>query len=167
MQPQSNNSPLLSHYTSVTEDLLQYITQRIVRECHPEKIILFGSYAYGEPTSRSDVDLLIIMNSRKSQFARHQAISRLFPQRLFALDILVKTPAEIAHRLKIQDPFFQKILIQGRILYERRNRQRVDSQSRRRLRKRATARAATQKKSWLIICVGLLNNALRNISKHF
>ncbi|MCX7840833.1 MAG: nucleotidyltransferase domain-containing protein [Anaerolineae bacterium] len=132
-------------YTPITEDLLQYITQRIVTACRPEKIILFGSYAYGVPQSDSDVDLLVVMNSRKSVFARHKQISNLFPQRLFALDILVKTPAEIAYRLKIQDPFFQKILTQGRVLYERGKRQRMDSQSRRRLRKRTTARAPAQK----------------------
>ncbi|MEW5718292.1 MAG: nucleotidyltransferase domain-containing protein [Chloroflexota bacterium] len=116
-------------------------------ECQPEKIILFGSYAYGKPKPHSDLDLLIVMNSRKSAFARHKQISNLFPQRLFALDILVKTPTEIAHRLEIQDPFFRKILTRGKVLYERGNGKRVGAQSRRRLRKRAAVSAPAQENS--------------------
>jgi predicted nucleotidyltransferase len=138
-----------SRYVPITKDFVGQITRRIVTKCHPEKIILFGSYAYGKPEPHSDLDLLIVMNSRKSAFARHKQISSLFPQRLFALDILVKTPSEIAHRLEIQDPFFQKILARGKVLYER------------------ACSHVSAKEFWLTICVGHLNNALKNISRRF
>jgi len=142
----SKMSDLLpSWYVPITEELVREITQRVVDECHPEKIILFGSYAYGMPTPHSDLDLLVVMNTDKSQFERHKQISRLFPHRLFSLDILVRTPAEVAHRLEIEDSFFHDILARGKVLYERRNSRRVGAQSRRRLRKRASAGAPTQK----------------------
>lgn len=48
---------------SITDELIQEIKNRIVSGVHPEKIILFGSYAYGTPTKDSDVDLLVIMPS--------------------------------------------------------------------------------------------------------
>ena len=47
----------------INEELIKEIKNRIVSEVHPEKIILFGSYAYGTPTKDSDVDLLVIMPS--------------------------------------------------------------------------------------------------------
>jgi predicted nucleotidyltransferase len=147
MRQKNKNNHLPDWYVPVTDGLLQDITQRIVNACHPQRIILFGSYAYGEPTPRSDVDLLVVMNTKKGTFARHKQISRLFPHRLFSMDILVKTPAEVAHRLKIQDPFFGEILARGKVIYERRNGPRVDTKSRRRLRKRAHPRASAQKDS--------------------
>ncbi|MDE3088743.1 MAG: nucleotidyltransferase domain-containing protein [Chloroflexota bacterium] len=112
---------------------------------HPDKIILFGSYAYGNPNPHSDLDLLVVTNTTKSIFDRHKQISRLFPHRLFSLDILVKTPAEVSHRIEIEDSFFLKILARGRVLYERGNGRRVGAQSRRRLRKRAPVGASAQK----------------------
>lgn len=136
---------LPSWYVPVTENLLREITERIVAECYPEKIILFGSYAYGKPEPHSDLDLLVVMNTTKRAFERHKQISRLFPHRLFSLDILVLTPAEVTHRVEIGDAFFCKILARGKVLYERRNGSRVGSQSRRGLRKRAPARAPAQK----------------------
>ncbi len=137
--------PAPSWYVPVTQNLLREITQRIVDECHPEKILLFGSDAYGKATPHSDVDLLIVMDTNKSMFERHKQISRLFPHRLFSLDILVRTPSEVAHRLEIGDSFFREILARGRVLYERGNGRRVGAQSRRRLRKRAHLGASAQK----------------------
>ncbi len=137
--------PAPSWHVPVTQNLLREITQRIVGECHPEKILLFGSYAYGKATPHSDIDLLIVMDTNKSVFERHKQISRLFPHRLFSLDILVRTPSEVAHRLEIGDSFFREILARGRVLYERGNGRRVGAQSRRRLRKRAHLGASAQK----------------------
>lgn len=140
-------SHLPTWYVPVTEELLQEITQRIIEACQPEKIILFGSYAYGKSTSQSDVDLLVIMDTDQSTFERHKQVSLLFPYRLFALDILVRTPDEVAHRLEIGDNFFREILTRGRVLYERGTGRRMDTQSRRGLRKRASPGASAQKAS--------------------
>ena len=85
----------------------------------PEKIILFGSYAYGAPNPHSDVDLLIIMKTRASLKERSWAVSRLLLPRPFPVDILVKTPKEVKEALKSGDFFLREILTRGKALYER------------------------------------------------
>ena len=134
--PKSEQLP--SWYTPVTKELLKEITRRIVKEFSPERVILFGSYAYGEPTIHSDVDLLVISKkmAEQSVFARSRAVSQLFPDRKFGMDILVRTPQEIKARLAIGDDFIRDILAQGRILYERRHGRRMGSRSRNGLQKR-------------------------------
>ena len=101
------------------ESQLDFITRRIVEAFNPQKIILFGSHAYGQPTPDSDVDILIIMDSQERQTERTDKVSRLLRPRPFQMDILVRTPDEIRHRLNIGDHFIQEIIYQGKILYER------------------------------------------------
>ena len=127
---ESEGKTLPAWYTSVTEDLLQEITRRIVEALHPEKIILFGSYACGEPAWDSDVDLLVVTNAlrHESVFERHRAVSALFPHRRFAMDVLVRTPMELQQQLEKGYGLFHDIVTQGRILYERGGRG-VDTQS--------------------------------------
>ncbi len=93
--------------------------EKIVREINPEKIILFGSYAGGEPTPDSDVDLLIIWDTDLPRRERVVAISLLLYPRLFPVDILVKTPREIEEELP-HNFFLREILSKGIVLYERR-----------------------------------------------
>lgn len=95
--------------------------QRIVSELRPEKIILFGSYAYGNPTPDSDVDLLVIMETKARDVDRYVAVSNLLYPRQFPVDILVKTPKEIEAEKKKRGNFFlREILNKGKVLYERR-----------------------------------------------
>lgn len=103
----------------VTEELLRQITQRIVKEFAPEKVILFGSHAWGEPHRDSDVDLLVMMETSKPTIRVAAAIARVARPRFLALDVLVKTPHEVAERARAKDFFIQKILREGRVLYER------------------------------------------------
>lgn len=93
--------------------------KKIVDELNPEKIILFGSYAYGNPNAHSDVDLLVIMKTRASLKDRSWAVSRLLLPRPFPVDILVKTPKEVREDLKSGDCFIKEILTRGKALYER------------------------------------------------
>jgi predicted nucleotidyltransferase len=93
--------------------------QRIVDELQPEKIILFGSYAYGRPNSHSDVDLLVVMKTDASLKERSWNVSRLLLPRPFPIDILVKTPKEIEIALKAGDFFVKEIVTRGKVLYER------------------------------------------------
>ena len=90
----------------VTRKLLREITERIVDAVNPEKIILFGSYGYGKPTLDSDIDLLVVMKSKQRPVERGRVISDLFPNRRFGMDILVRTPQELAKRLAMGDMFF-------------------------------------------------------------
>lgn len=93
--------------------------QKIVDELKPEKIILFGSYAYGKPTPHSDVDLLVILKTNASAKERSWNVSRLLLPRPFPVDILVKTPREVKDALKSGDFFLQEIITRGKVLYER------------------------------------------------
>ena len=93
--------------------------QKIVQELHPEKIVLFGSYAYGVPNPHSDVDLLVIMKTKASLKDRSWAVSRLLLPRPFPVDILVKTPGEIKKGLQTGDFFLKEILTRGKVLYDR------------------------------------------------
>ena len=102
-------------------DTLPEAVERIVRELQPEKVILFGSHAYGRPTPDSDVDLLVVMHTAASSTERYLAVSRLLRPRPFPVDILVRTPQEIDRSLKKGDFFIDEILSLGRVLYERSN----------------------------------------------
>ena len=100
---------------------------------HPDKIILFGSFAYGEPNADSDVDLLVIMPAR-SQGSQAYKI-RLALAAPFALDLLVRTPETMRWRLEEGDSFLQEIMSTGKILYEKTD-GRVGAKSRRGLPRR-------------------------------
>jgi len=106
-------------FTSVTEEVLAEIVHRIVTALHPEKIVLFGSYAYGRPLDDSDVDLLVILATHARPIDRYLAVSRLLRPRPLPLDILVKTPDEIRQGVEQGNTFIREIITQGRILYER------------------------------------------------
>src|SRR5215212_12160169 len=106
-------------FPPVAETLPRAI-ERIVSELKPEKIILFGSYAYGNPTPHSDVDLLVSMKTKAKEIDRYVAVSNLLYPRQFPVDILVKTPKEMeAEARKIGNFFMQEILKRGKVLYER------------------------------------------------
>ena len=106
-------------FAPVTEEVLEEIVRRIVTALHPEKIVLFGSYAYGRPLDDSDVDLLVILETPARPLDRYLAVSRLLRPRPFPLDILVKTPDEIRQGLQQGSAFVHEIITQGRVLYER------------------------------------------------
>lgn len=105
-------------FPPVAETLPEAV-EKLVKELAPEKIILFGSYAYGNPTPDSDVDLLIILDTNKTRKERVIAVSLLLYPRLFPVDILVKTPQEIEDELQQGNFFLQEVIKNGRILYER------------------------------------------------
>jgi len=100
-------------------EALPVVVQRLVAALQPEKNILFGSYAYGKPTSDSDVDLLVILETIASSTERYLTVSRLLYPRPFPVDILVRTPHEIEQALQKGDFFIKEIVSQGRVLYER------------------------------------------------
>lgn len=101
------------------KELIKKITHKIRTNFNPQKIILFGSYAWGKPTKDSDVDLFLIMESNLRRDDRAVLISDLFPRRMFPLDIIVYTPEEIELSLKRGNPFTKEILTKGKVLYER------------------------------------------------
>ena len=100
-----------------TGDIQRYC-DAIVRAFRPERIILFGSYAYGKPHQDSDVDVLVVMprakrHGRRPSLAIRRSIAAGFP-----VDILVKEPREMARRLREGDSFLREITEKGRVIYE-------------------------------------------------
>jgi predicted nucleotidyltransferase len=90
----------------------------VAREFRPRKIVLFGSYAYGKPTEDSDVDLLVIMRRTRDRGERMSVRIRHAIPRDFPLDLLVRTPSDVAKRLRWGDPFISELLEKGEVLYE-------------------------------------------------
>jgi len=103
----------------VTSDLLAEVTNRIVDRFHPEKVILFGSHVWGSPKKDSDVDLLVIMEAEERSAQRSARVSAECRPKFLPMDIIVRTPSEMKQRLSIGDPFLSRILLQGKVLYER------------------------------------------------
>ena len=101
----------------VTPGLLREIAQKVVRSFRPKKIILFGSYAYGKPNPDSDVDLLIVMETRDRPAERIRKVSDLFDPRPLPMDFIVLTPSEVRHRLNGFDPFLEEVFTKGQVLY--------------------------------------------------
>jgi len=94
------------------------IVKQIKEKYKPEKIILFGSFAYGEPKPSSDIDLLIIKKSKKKRVERIKEVLMKVKSEL-PLEPLVYTPKEIKERLDLGDFFFQDIFKKGKLLYEK------------------------------------------------
>ncbi len=110
---------MIIYPVAVTESLLQEITKRVVENFNPDKIILFGSYAAGTSHAESDIDLLVIMQSEGSSIQRAANVKKVCRPRFVPMDVLVKTPEEVARQLQQGNLFLQQILAEGRVLYER------------------------------------------------
>ena len=94
----------------ITRENIQATCDDIVREFAPLQVILFGSYAYGTPTEDSDVDLLVVMEISESETSRQASeIWQRIPYR-FSMDLLVRSPQEIAYRVSHNDWFLREIL---------------------------------------------------------
>ncbi len=93
--------------------------ENLVRAVNPEKIILFGSYASGNPTPDSDVDLLVIVRTDEPYRERYLRVAMALKPRLFPLDLIVKTPEEVEEALRTFSPFLREVLTKGVCLYER------------------------------------------------
>ncbi|MGE0884053.1 MAG: nucleotidyltransferase domain-containing protein [Blastocatellales bacterium] len=101
----------------ITKKQIKELCDQIVREFHPEKIILFGSHAYGEPTSDSDIDLLVVMPYEGEYRKQLVEIFTRLGTRL-PMDLLLRTPKEISERLELGDFFIKEITERGKVMYE-------------------------------------------------
>lgn len=97
---------------------IEKLAERIAREFHPERIILFGSYASGQPSPDSDVDLLVILPfSGKPFWKALEIMNRIDTP--FPLDLLARRPDDTSRRYAQGDPLIREALDHGRLLYER------------------------------------------------
>ena len=101
------------------EEILREVVQKIVAGYSPQKIILFGSLANGEPDENSDIDLLIVKDTTKRPIERWMELKRLLRDRNRKMSVspLVYTPKEIEERLAVKDYFIQEVLEKGEVLY--------------------------------------------------
>jgi predicted nucleotidyltransferase len=104
----------------VTKSSIRRYAHQIARQFHPNKIILFGSYAYGKPTEDSDVDILVIM-SFKGRNPEKATEIWMETRPKFPIDIMVRKPEEMKKRLAMGDFFLREITEKGEILYEASN----------------------------------------------
>jgi predicted nucleotidyltransferase len=103
----------------IANEQINDISMKIVRNIDPEKIILFGSYAYGNYNEDSDLDLIIVKESKLPRHKRGLEIRRLFYGLLVPMDLKVYTPDEYKSELNNQYSFLSSALKDSKILYER------------------------------------------------
>lgn len=96
---------------------IKKLCAQIAQEFNPEKIILFGSQAYGKPTAESDIDLLVVMNYEGSPFRQAGEILKRL-QVWMPVDLIVRSAADVEQRLRIGDQFMREILQRGKVMYE-------------------------------------------------
>ncbi len=103
------------------KQILSEIVKKLKNDYKPIKIILFGSYAYGNPTQNSDIDLLILKDTDKKRADRFVWVKRIIynPDLEISVSPLVYTPDELKERLRIGDDFVKEIIQKGVVLYER------------------------------------------------
>ena len=102
----------------VDEKRIADLSDRIVREFQPERIVLFGSYAYGQPRPDSDVDLLVVLPFEGRGFRKSlEILNRVSPD--FSVDLLARQPQDTARRYAEGDPLIREALDHGKVLYER------------------------------------------------
>lgn len=105
---------------SVTPSLVAEIRDRIIEYLDPDKIILFGSAAMNDVKEPHDIDIYVIKEGLQDVREVERHIDELFAGRLFALDVIVRTPEQVEASLKGGNSFLlQQILAKGRILYDK------------------------------------------------
>jgi predicted nucleotidyltransferase len=113
--------PNVNERKRIPVEAIQAIVDRIAEKFKPDKIILFGSYAYGDPKPWSDVDLLVVMDTPNGNLAQMLAVSRSLSPHPFGLDIIVHPASVVTGAVAHGDFFLKEIVTRGRVLYEKRH----------------------------------------------
>src|SRR5712691_12762689 len=116
--------------------LIRRFARQVVERFKPDKIILFGSHAYGTPHADSDVDILVVMPARDQLDQAVRISLTIDPP--FPLDIIVRTPHNMRWRLQEGDSFLREVVSRGKVLYEKPDRG-VGQEGRSRLPRRPQA----------------------------
>ena len=101
--------------------ILAEIVKKLKKDYKPLKIILFDSHAYGQPRDDSDLDLLILKNTKNRPVDRFVNVKRIIynPKWKIPVSPLIYTPKELSKRLRMGDDFITEITENGIVLYER------------------------------------------------
>ena len=90
----------------------------IAAACKPQRIILFGSHAYGKPTEDSDVDVLVVLPKKRRVMRDADVKIRLKARASFPVDMLVRGEAEVERRIRDRDMFMLDVTENGKVMYE-------------------------------------------------
>lgn len=102
----------------ITIELINEITKRIMEAMHPEKIILFGSHAWGKPGEYSDIDLFIIISSSdQPSYRRAREVYRCLRGIGVPIDVIVQTHEEVEYSKNVITSLTRRVIAQGKVLY--------------------------------------------------
>ena len=100
---------------------IEKVARRLGDAARAESVILFGSYARGNPSEHSDVDFFIIAPSELPRFKRSRELYQLFKPYPFGMDIVVYTPEEVKQDSNNPLSFVANVLKEGKTVYARGN----------------------------------------------
>lgn len=101
----------------ITNQEIDKVVSLIVENVNPDKIVLFGSYAYGTPHEDSDLDLLIIKDTAVEKYKRVREVRKYLRGTKIPMDLLVYTNTEVEESKDDRTSFLYRILEKGRVLY--------------------------------------------------
>src|SRR5262245_56725150 len=115
--PSTSRTPRTYRGADIPMRVIRRFARSVAERFQPERIILFGSHAYGTPHADSDVDILVVMPARNQH---DQAVRiRWEVPAPFPMDLLVRTPENMRWRLEAGDSFLREIVLKGKVLYEK------------------------------------------------
>ena len=109
--------PTIDKRKRIPQKAIDQVVEQIVEKFKPRKIIIFGSYARGNPRPESDVDMLVVMDTKLKDVKQAIEICQQIEYR-FGLDLIVHTPNYLAKRVKMGDWFLRDVVKEGKVLYE-------------------------------------------------
>lgn len=101
----------------ITKEQINQVVETIVQNVHPDKVILFGSYANGNPGEDSDLDLLVVKDMPHKRHQRGREIRKYLRGTGISIDLLVYTPREIEEWRDTKAALITQIIDQGQVLY--------------------------------------------------
>ncbi|MFQ5640608.1 MAG: nucleotidyltransferase domain-containing protein [bacterium] len=107
----------INERTRIPHEAILDVLEQIKTKFRPQKIILFGSYAYGNPRPESDVDLMVVMETELKQSEQALEILRKLDFR-FGMDLIVRTPRVLKQSIEWGDFFLQDVVEKGIVLYD-------------------------------------------------
>jgi predicted nucleotidyltransferase len=119
MKMRSVQGVRLEPVQQVDEAIIQEVVRRVIAAVAPERIVLFGSYAYGTPHPESDLDILVVMKSELPRYQRAVPIYQALTGLLISKDVLVYTPEEVEAWNEVPEALITTVVRQGKVLYEK------------------------------------------------
>ena len=101
----------------ISQEKIKEVIDRIVKNINPEKIILFGSYASGNPGEDSDLDILVIKEMKMPRYKRSREVKKHLRGMKIPIDVIVYTKKEVKECKDTKTAFISQAIKQGKVLY--------------------------------------------------